>query len=433
MITSDSSLLFSDKIGQTGLDQNSFSQNLDSLKNVNQKAQNNEYSFLNILKNHEIINQCRDVYQKTSQNIDHLIIVGIGGSDLGDKMLYQSLAKNNDIKITFLGSTTDPYPYSQVLKNLNPQKTLVNVISKSGGTLETAVGFLLLKNYFQQKLRENWLEHFIFTTNPEDGYLNNLARQNNRPALEIPSSLSGRFSILSSVGLFPALFMGIDIEKLINSANNYTQKLISDDSVEKPAWQIANSLFLLQQTHNLNNIVLMPYISRLETFAYWFRQLWAETIGKDGKGILPIKAIGPADQHSQIQFYEQGKHLNSYIFISAQNYDQNLTITNQDITDLDYLHNKNLQHIIQTECKATRFSLAKSGRPSLHLQIDQLNEQSIGELIILFELATTYFADLINVNNPFDQPGVEQGKNYIYSMLGREGFEHFADELKKYE
>lgn len=425
----DTSLLKSSKV-QNGLPDSDFNnpELLPHLEKINSKAQNHDYDFLNLLNEQTIIDQVKQTYAQFSW-VKHLVVVGIGGSDLGGKTLKQSLA-NNNFPVTFIGDSTDPYPYYQLLKNINPQETLINIVSKSGSTTETAVGLLLLKKFYEDKGLD-WSKHFVFTTDANSGILHDLASKHLIPTLPIPANVGGRYSVLTAVGLFPALFMGINIDSLLDSAHQYAQILTSDNSPDNPAWQFALQAYLFSKLKNIHNLVIMPYASRLEFFADWFRQLWAESLGKNETGILPIKAVGPADQHSQLQFYNQGKNLNTYLFISLKNYSHNLIINNKDIEALSFLDQKNLQTIIQTEYNATRFSLATNGRPSSHLLIEKIDEVSIANLFVFFEMATLYTASLLDIN-PFDQPGVEQSKNYMYSLLGKPSFETYKNELAKY-
>lgn len=430
-LKTDFSLLFSNKIGPNGLDNSILAKNKysDVFKKIHSQFANKEHGFLEILQNTQIIDKCQDIFNKVSW-AKTLVVVGIGGSDLGGRMLQGTLEKPNaPMEVIFIGDTTDPYPYYKLLTKINPEKTIVNIISKSGSTTETAAAYSILKNYFQQN-SDNWTKHFVFTTDIKEGVLRKEADQNNILTLEVPDNVGGRFSVLTSVGLFPALAMGIDIDKLLMGAMKYSQVLVNLKD-QSPDWQLALTQFLFQKDKNINTVVMMSYAVRLELFANWFRQLWAESSGKDGKGILPIKAIGPADQHSQIQFYNQGKWLSTFIFLSLEKYSHNLTITNTGSQELSYLENKNLETIIRTECDATRFSLANNGRPSVNLKLPELNEQFVGQLIILFEQSIVYLCELLSVN-AFDQPGVEQGKEYMYSLLGKKGFEDKKKEIEKY-
>ncbi len=281
----------------------------------------------------------------------------------------------------------------------------------------------------QSNFGEHWHEHFIFTTDEQEGILRAEANTYGVITLPIPKEVGGRFSVLTAVRLFPALAMGIDIDKLTIGAQEFMEKLSKSGPEDNMAWQIARTQYMYQQERGINTVVLMPYVMKLEVFATWFRQLWAESLGKNGKGILPIKAVGPADQHSQVQFYNQGKWLSTFVFIAARSYHHNSTLKIHDIEELAYLNEVELERIIKVECDATRYSLANNGRPSITIEINDLDESHLGALIVLFEVAVVYLAELLEVN-AFDQPGVEAGKQYMYGLLGKQGFEDKAQEIE---
>ncbi|NMC36351.1 glucose-6-phosphate isomerase, partial [Candidatus Beckwithbacteria bacterium] len=323
----------------------------------------------------------------------------------------------------------DPQQYHQLLRYIDPKKCVVNVISKSGSTTETAAAYAFFKTYFSEKLGQDWTKHFVFTTDQKEGILRAEADKLGIITLPVPDDVGGRFSVLSAVGLFPALAMGINVTELLTGAKQLVDNL-SKDPNQNPAWQIALSQYLFQKEKGINTVVLMPYIWRMELFANWFRQLWAESLGKEGRGVLPIKAVGPADQHSQVQFYNQGKWLNTFLFITAKNYQHDSEISISDTPELAYLDKTKLSTIIKAECEATRYSLANNDRPSACIEIEQLDTKHLGALILFFELSVVYFGALLEIN-PFDQPGVEFGKQYMYGLLGRKGFEDKAKEIEK--
>ncbi|MGI5827615.1 MAG: hypothetical protein ACOX6V_01180 [Patescibacteria group bacterium] len=430
-ITLDTSLLIEENIGPNGLSRTQIENpELEStFIKVNEDIKNKKYGFINLLEDKDLLKDCKKVFEEISW-AKRMIVVGIGGSDLGGRMLKQGLeTENPPMEVIFTGDTTDPLVYNQLLKNIDPDQTVIVVVSKSGSTTETAVGYLVFKEFFKEKIGTKWYKHFVFITDEKDGILRAEASTLGITTLPIPADVGGRFSVLSAVGLLPALAMGINIGNLLAGANVFTQLLVSTPTNRNAAWQIALFQYLYQKEKGINTVVIIPYIAKLELFAVWFRQLWAESLGKDGKGILPIKAIGPADQHSQVQFYNQGTWLSTFLFISQRLYPGEITVVNSEIEELKYLNNTDLDDIIKAECEATRYSLASSGRPSAHLEIETLDEIHLGVLIVLFELAVVYLAELLKVN-AFDQPGVEAGKEYMYGLLGRKGFEDKAKEIE---
>jgi len=430
-IALDTSLILSSKIGQNGLDPEDLSVGVEALEKVNKKVKNDDYGFVNIVKNQEIINKCKSVFA-TLKWAKYMIVLGIGGSDLGARMLQDSLEiENPPMKVFFGGDTTDPQQYYDLTKAISIKDAVIVVISKSGSTIETACGYLYFKNLFKTQLGDSWAKNFVFITDSKQGIMFEEGKRFNIAMLPVPDDVGGRFSVFSAVGLFPALAMGIDIDNLVKSAATYFQNLVNQSPKDNISWQIALTQYCFQNKKEIDSVVLMPYMVKLDLFCNWFRQLWAESLGKDGKGILPIKAVGPKDQHSQIQFYNQGKWLSSFIIISAKKYTHDFNLVSKDDEALAYLDSKNMNEIIRAECLATRISLAKNGRPLVYLEIESLNENAIGELVAMFEISVVYLAELLGVN-AFDQPGVEAGKEYMYGLLGKKGFEDKAREIEQF-
>jgi len=431
-ISFDTSLLLEENIGPNGLSRQQL-ENPDyskAFEKVTANLVNHQYGFTTITENEDYIQKSKEVFEKISW-AKHLVVIGIGGSDLGGRMLQQALQKKSaPMEVIFTGDTTDPQVYDDLLERVKLKDTVVNVVSKSGSTTETAVGYLLFKEALQKETGNDWTKHFVFTTDENEGLLRKEADAHSILTLPVPDNVGGRFSVLSPVGLLPALAMGADVHKLVQGAAVFAKLIATTPKEQNLSWQLALSNFLFQKEKGIDTVVLMPYIAKLELFAVWFRQLWAESLGKNGKGILPIKAIGPADQHSQVQFYNEGKWLSSFLFIAAKDYWPHLTVSSQNIEELAYLDKTSLSEVIKAECDATRFSLANNGLPSSYLEIAHIDEQHVGALIILFEIAVVFLAELLEVN-AFDQPGVEAGKQYMYGLLGKKGFEEKAREIEE--
>jgi glucose-6-phosphate isomerase len=427
----DASLIYKANIGENGINitVKTHQRYAKDFSEVTNNIIKNEYGFIKVIKDKKVVKQTKAAYEEIEKWAKTLVVIGIGGSDLGGRMLKQALqADKPPMQVIFLGDTTDPEQYRQAFNQLDPQATIVNVISKSGSTTETVTGYLLLKKFIKNATQKDWSKHFIFTTS-SGSILYKEAQKHKMKVLE-HDDVGGRYSVLSKVGLFPALAMGIDIDKLITGACYTLEKLPQLSQSHNIAWQIALTQYLFWHKKKISTVVLMPYIWRLSLFGDWFRQLWAESLGKKGKGIMPIKAIGPADQHSQLQFYAQGEWLSTFIFIKARHYSSEYVVQSEDIEELSHLHFLPVEDIIKFECDATRLSLASSGRPSATLEIDSLDEQHLGSLIAIFELSVVYLAKLFKVD-PFDQPGVEASKEYLYGLLGKNEYHKKAVEIKK--
>jgi glucose-6-phosphate isomerase len=271
--------------------------------------------------------------------------------------------------------------------------------------------------------KENNLEPLVNSDDAKKGILREEADKHHIPTLAIPDDVGGRFSVQTTVGLFPAMAMGVDIEKLLEGGKDIIK------NHRDLAKQIATDQYYLYQQEIQVNI-LMPYSVQLEEFARWFRQLWAESLGKGGKGVLPIQARGPADQHSQVQFYTEGTLLHSLLFLRVEKRDEDFSFDEVDIAPVSYLKGHSFHEIINAEQHATALALKKAGRPNATLSVDHVDAFSLGQLFLLFELAVVYLAEMFEIN-AFDQPGVEEGKVMMYALLGRSGYEAKKKEIEE--
>jgi glucose-6-phosphate isomerase len=398
-----------------------------AVESVEKKLETGKYGFVEVLKDARYLSQTKQVLAQVQNRptIKNLVVVGIGGSDLGARALYQALAtEQSPLKVSFHGDSTDPVQLTTLLRQLELRETIFNIISKSGQTVETTVQYILLKQLCQQQGLK-WQEHFVLTTDPEEGLLRAELQHEQILNLPIPPSVGGRFSVLTPVGLFPAAAMGVDVGALVTGALDFAQSL----QLRQLAQQFAATQFQLAQ-QGTKVVVCMPYSVQLEEFARWFRQLWAESLGKDGKGILPIQARGPADQHSQSQFYHQGSPLQSVLLLRVEKRTQDFSLQQISDPELAYLNGHSLAEIINLELLATQLSLHKAGRPTAVLSVPEVSAYTMGQLIIFFELAVVYLAEMLGVN-AFDQPGVEESKQMMYALLGRKGFEAKRLEIEK--
>jgi len=257
--------------------------------------------------------------------------------------------------------------------------------------------------------------------------------------LSIPPDVGGRFSVLTSAGLLSALAAGIDIKKVFSGASSAKERLLKLPLQENPAALIAvNHLLFYEKRKTIS--VLFSYSNSLYSFADWYRQLWAESLGKkysrSGEkleiGPTPIKALGATDQHSQVQLYIEGKNDKVITFLKVENFRNEIPIPHlyKDIEALEYLGGKSLKQLLNSELEGTAYALKKNNRPNITVTFPCINEENIGEFIFTYELATVLFAYLANIN-PFDQPGVEEGKKAAYALLGRKGYEKIAEEIRK--
>ncbi|MCX7910292.1 MAG: glucose-6-phosphate isomerase [Endomicrobia bacterium] len=392
--------------------------------------------------------------QQVKNKFDTLLVLGIGGSALGNIALqtalrdkfWNSLSKQQRkgyLKI-YVFDNVDPDTAKSLINHLDIKKTLINVISKAGDTAETLATFFVFYNQLIKKVgKTKAKDHIIITTGPKTGFLRELVNQGYcRYDFTIPENVGGRFSVLSPVGLVSAALAGINIKQLLLGAKNMAEyckvgkPVEQKDMLNNPAFMFAliNYLFYQKGKHIC---VMMAYSDRLYGFADWFRQLWAESLGKEKDnqgntvniGPTPIKALGVTDQHSQLQLYREGPNDKIIVFLSVEKFAAEVKIPK--FPKPHYLSGHSLNELLKAEEKATMASLTQANRPNINIILPQINEESIGELIYMLELATAYAGELFNID-AFNQPGVVLGKNYTYALLGRKGYESYLQELKKF-
>jgi glucose-6-phosphate isomerase len=289
----------------------------------------------------------------------------------------------------------------------------------------------------REKLRgalddDGYRRHVLFTTDPEKGVLRRLADAEGIPTLPVPAGVGGRFSVLSAVGLLPAALAGIDIEALLAGAAAMDERCGTDDLLANPAALFAALQYLAHTERGAGVHVMMPYTDRLYSTADWFRQLWAESLGKrldlEGRevavGPTPVKALGATDQHSQVQLYIEGPFDKTVTFLTARETAMDLAIPQvyQDIDELGYLGGRTLGELLDAERQATSAALAGSGRMNMTIELPRIDAHAMGELLMMLQVATVYAGALYNVD-PLDQPGVELGKVLTYGLMGRPGFD----------
>jgi glucose-6-phosphate isomerase len=283
--------------------------------------------------------------------------------------------------------------------------------------------------------------HIVATTDPTKGVLRKTAEAQGWQTFAIPSSVGGRFSVLSPVGLLPAAVAGLDVAGLLDGAARMRDRALgSRDLRTNPALLLATLLHLHHVQHGRPMVVAMAYVDALFDSCDWFRQLWAESLGKerglDGRtlntGPTPIAARGATDQHSQLQLYAEGPDDKAYLFVSARERGTEVLVPPsalaQGADEYKYLSGRGLGELLDAELRGTIGSLRKRGRPTGTLTVDRVSAGALGELLMLFEAATAFAGPLYGVD-PYDQPGVEEAKRLAYGALGRAGYEQVGAEL----
>ena len=398
--------------------------------------------FLKIINDPEVLGQVKDL-EEWILTFDNFVVLGIGGSALGNIALHNSLrplswnsldreSRGGFLRV-FVSDNSDPELLASILDVVDPSKTIFNVISKSGSTAEPMAEYLVVRNLLQS-LGLDVKNHLVFTTDPEKGVLREIAKEEGIRALDVPPDVGGRFSVLTQVGLLSAMAEGIDIDELHRGAEDAKSTCLERNFMENPPALLA-AVHYIYYKKGKNISVMMPYSNRLYYLADWYRQLWAESLGKklsrDGKvvnaGQTPVKALGATDQHSQIQLYNEGPNDKVITFIALERYPRDVGIgkLHEDKEALSYLGGRMMSELIKAEFEGTRQALTRNGRPNITITFDEINEYNVGYFFVTYECATAIMGDLLNIN-PYDQPGVELGKKITYALMGRKGFEEYA-------
>ncbi len=352
--------------------------------------------------------------------VDTFVQLGIGGSSLGAELLVRSLGNPKGPNFHFLDNI-DADAIAQVLETINPKRTLFYVVSKSGNTLETSAQLMILLPWLENKIgRQTFKNHFVFCTDPKQGALRSLANDWSIPTFDFPETTGGRYSVLSPNGLFPALIAGVDVTALLKGASDartqFLDKVVKGDTPDLVTLAYHLSQFYFH--HQKNITVLMPYSQKLKLLNPWFVQLWAESLGKKEKGMTPVGAIGATDQHSILQLLRDGPQDKVIGFIEVQGFQNifELKWTGPKLKAFDLLSGITLNQLMDAELNATRQALSNAKKPHFSMVIPKLNAHTLGQLIFQLETLTAltgYFLDI----DPFDQPGVEEGKNITVDRI----------------
>jgi glucose-6-phosphate isomerase len=306
----------------------------------------------------------------------------------------------------------DPELIGGILDVINIKNTLFLVISKSGKTAETLSQFLLFFDMVKKKGSPK--DQMIFITDPEKGPLRDISHEEHFLAFSVPPKVGGRYSVISPVGLLPAALLGVDIDAILAGAQAMARRC---KNIENPAYLFALTHFLFLE-RNKNIHVMFSYSHALRELTSWWCQIWAESLGKDGKGPTPVKAIGVTDQHSQLQLYMDGPRDKVISFLAIKNYriKINIAASFRKFPDLAYLGGHSFNELIKAEQLATETALTKVGCPNAKFILDKIDAFILGELFYCLELATITCGLFMGIN-PLDQPGVELGKRYSRALM----------------
>jgi glucose-6-phosphate isomerase len=337
-------------------------------------------------------------------------VLGIGGSSLGGQALT-ALRRKTTPWVEF-HDNPDPFSWDAALKRFDLKKTHFIAISKSGGTAETLMQVLTAAEALAKAGVKSLKKHFTIITEPKKSALADFADQLGAPKLAHPEGVGGRYSVLTVVGVLPAILMGIDVKKLRGGAQAILDATLSaNNPADAPAAMGAALHQALAAEGKLATTILWPYADKLQVFGGWWRQLWAESLGKDGKGSTPVSVLGPVDQHSQLQLFRDGPGNALFTLVSVDTKGKGAMVSKARARSLglDYLAGKKLGDLVDAESHATAQTLSKNGRPVRQIHISKVDEFEMGALMMHFMLETILMGKLMGVD-PFNQPGVEEGK-----------------------
>lgn len=378
------------------------------------------------------VKDCTDTAAGLADECEELIVCGIGGSALGTQAVYAALDwPLQSLRALYVMDNVDPSSAAWLAEMADPPNAALNVISKSGGTLETMAGFFYMLGLYEMLNIEpaQQAKRIVATTDADKGPLRELAEARGWHTLAVPGDVGGRFSVLSPVGLLPLAFAGVDIDGLLAGALEMQEWLLTLPQRENPAWQLAAISYLLHTRGGIRESTHYIYGDPLALLGDWFRQLWAESLakrsqldGSPGRGCLtPVTARGATDQHSQNQLFMEGPNDKLYGFVTCEEWavdPQIMLPEGLSSKPQQYLNHHSFGEILAACYAGTRDALIEAGRPVYEITFPRLNAASVGAYLQLWMLATAYAGLLYNVN-AFDQPGVERSKAIAREYLGK--------------
>ncbi len=406
---------FSVTAGGVGLDRATFDVNLTrsaaGLAKIRAGHADGSVPLLALPSKTDDLDQLRACADHVRSQFTDAVLLGTGGSSLGAQALATLASKREPVRV-HMPDNLDAQSLHRMLDRIDLTKTAFLTVSKSGGTPETLAQTLVCLDAVAKDVGETEAgRHFIVITEPGDNPLRRLADRWSMTVFDHDPGVGGRYSVLSLVGLLPALILGLDAAAIRHGALSVLEQTLGADRPED-AWPTVGAALAKTATDaGLRASVLMPYSDRLVDFSKWYCQLWAESLGKTGKGSLPVHALGPVDQHSQLQLYIDGPNIAHYTVMTCPG-EQDLPIpvaVGGNDPAYSYLTGRSVGDLVAAEARAIIETLSRNGRPVRVISIDRLDEQTMGGLMMHFMLETILTADLLGVD-AFDQPAVEQGK-----------------------
>ena len=377
----------------------------------------------------------RDDWKNKGVNL--VIVIGIGGSYLGARCAIEALGhqfvrKEGVPQVVFAGNNLSEEYLAELMDLAKTSNTAVIVISKSGTTTEPAVAFRIFKEYIEQTYgKSEASERIVAITDAKKGALKTLATQEGYKSFIVPDNVGGRYSVLTPVGLLPIVIAGFDVRAMLKGAADQREAL-SVRSAENPAVQYAAMRNLLHSEYGKAIEIFVVYNPKFTYLAEWWKQLYGESEGKDGKGIFPASVTNTADLHSMGQFIQEGSRVMFETVINVENANRSVVIGSdeQNLDQLKYLAGKSVNHCNAMAQLGTKIAHIDGGVPQMEVSIERINEENLGAIFYFFEFACGVSAYTLGIN-PFNQPGVEAYKKNMFALLRKPGYEAQTEEILK--
>jgi glucose-6-phosphate isomerase len=403
--------------------------------------------WLDLPRQEKVHQEILDYAASVQGRFENVVVLGIGGSALGNIALqtalnspYHNLHPSAGLPRLFVLDNIDPDLVGEFLDRFDPASTLFNVISKSGTTAETMSQFLIFRNRLVESLGEKeHRAHVVVTTDERAGVLREIVNREGYSSFGVPDGVGGRYSVLSPVGLLSAALVGIDVKGLVAGAAEMEETCTDGDLEKNPALVYAALQWLMQSRKKKAIAVTFAYSHRLASLADWYAQLLAESLGKrrskSGQDVFagptPVRAVGVTDQHSQVQLYAEGPFDKWFTILAVDACDHAVPIppAYEDLEAVAYLGGRTMNELFEAEREGTRIALTEAKRPNVSIHFPTVTPHTVGQYLYLMELAVAVMGEHYGVD-AFDQPGVEAGKIAAYALMGRKGYEKRRAEIE---
>ncbi len=428
--------MMSEILGEKGISERQVEALRDRIGKAHQEIRDRKWAGLAFL---DLVSQDTSEIKKAAEwvraNSEDYLVFGIGGSALGPRTILEALSPFHNMRKrprVFICDNVDPQTLNSVLSLGDARRRIANIISKSGSTAETMAAFMVIWDSLNSALGTEARDRIIATTDPEKGNLRAIAEEKGFRTLSIPPGVGGRYSVLSPVGLLLAGVIGAETDELLKGAADINDRCADPEIWKNPAYLFGTLLYLMDKEEKKNITVMIPYADGLKCLAEWFCQLWAESLGKLGSGTTPYPSLGTVDQHSQLQLWTEGPEDKVFTFLRVLDYGADVRIPElfTEKEGISYLGGRLFSELIRAEEESTELALAKRGRPNMTITVPSIDAYHLGQLFQFLEIATAFTGFLYGVN-PFNQPGVEEGKNLTYGMMGKKGFEGKREEVER--